>query len=153
MKTKPYVIAIGVLLTVAACDKAAARRGDSLQGKLTEQEQLAGQLASQKDSLTRVVLDADAFIGSMDSAISTAKGLPRAKRAASDPLADQLQARKDMQARVNALVARAKATATQLVELQRKQAQTESQNEELRVQLAAQTKKIEDDAQMIADLG
>src|SRR5436190_223362 len=128
------LIAVGILLFVAACDKSAARRGDSLQGKLSEQEKLSGQLASQKDSLTRVVLDADAFIGSMDSAISTVKGLPRAKRKQSDPLADQLQARKDMQDRVNALVARAKATATQMVELQRKQAASASQNEELRAQ-------------------
>src|SRR5262245_65585767 len=42
------------------------------------------------DLLTRVVLDADAFIGSMDSAISTVKGLPKTKRGATDPLADQI---------------------------------------------------------------
>src|SRR5687767_14728028 len=124
------------LLLLAACkDKVAMARGDSLEGRLTEQQALANQLASQKDSLTRVVLDADAFLGQMDSAISTVKGLPRPRRSKSDPLADQLSARKDMQARVNALVSRAKQTATQLADLQKKQLETESQNSALREQL------------------
>ena len=104
-----------MLLTLAACtDKAALARSDSLESRLTEQQALANQLSAQKDSLTRVVLDADAFLGQMDSAISTVRGLPRKRRAATDPLADQLQARKDMQERVLALVNRAKSTANQL---------------------------------------
>ena len=147
MTTRTRILAAALLAGLAACkDKAAAARGDSLQTQLTGQQQLASQLQSQKDSLTRVVLDADAFIGQMDSAISTVRGLPRAKRKASDPIADQLLARKDMQARVNALVTRAKATAQQLVEMQRK-------NESLSAENAAQAKKIEEDAQMIVDLG
>ena len=89
----------------------------------------------------------------MDSAITTVKGLPRQKRKASDPLADQLQARKDMMERVNSLVARAKQTATQLAELQKKQADAESTNGELRAKNAAQAAKLEEDAQLIADLG
>src|SRR5438128_499314 len=100
---------------LAACeDKGLIARADTLDRKLTEQQALANKLAEQKDSLTRVVLDADAFLGQMDSAINTVRGLPRAQRAAGDPLADQLQARKDMQARVAALVARAKETSSQL---------------------------------------
>jgi len=143
-----------MLISLAACkDKAALARGDSLEGRLTDQQALANQLASQKDSLTRVVLDADAFLGQMDSAISTVKGLPRTKRAAGDPLADQLLARKDMQTRMKALVDRAKATATQLAELQRKQAETESLTAAQQQQLADQVTKIEQDAQLIADLG
>ncbi len=143
-----------LLLPITACkDKVAIARADSLEGRLTEQQALANQLSSQKDSLTRVVLDADAFLGQMDSAISTVKGLPRTKRAASDPLADQLQARKDMQERVKALVERAKSTATQLAELQRKQAASSGENTTLRQQLADQATKIEQDAQLIADLG
>src|ERR1051325_1454789 len=147
------ILPLIAVLSLLACDKSAAKRRDSLQVALNDQQKLATQLQSQKDSLTRVVLDADEFIGQMDSAISTVKGLPRTKRKASDPLADQLQARKDMQDRVAALVARAKTTAAQLVELQRKQAASQAENEELRAQLAAQTKKVEEDAQMIADLG
>jgi hypothetical protein len=143
-----------LLLMLAACkDKETVARVDTLQGQLTEQQVLSMQLASQKDSLTRVVLDADAFLGQMDSAITSVKRLPRTRRKASDPLADQLQARKDMQARVNALVTRAKQTATQLAEIQRKQLETETTNAALKQQLAEQAKKIEDDAQLIVDLG
>lgn len=144
-----------LLVAVVACkDKAAIARGDSLQTQLTEQQQLSNQLNSQKDSLTRVVLDADAFLGQMDSAIRTVRGLPRTKRASSEsPLADQVAARKEMMERVNALVARAKATAAQLAELQKKEADLTSENARMREQNAAQAQKIADDAQMIVDLG
>jgi hypothetical protein len=146
------VVAMGVLL--AGCkDQEAIARVETLEVKLTEQQSLANQLSSQKDSLVRVVLDADAFLGQMDSAISTVKGMPRNRRAAGDPLADQLQSRKDMQARVSALVARAKQTASQLAELQAKQLETQSANRALQEQMADQTSKIESDAQLIADLG
>lgn len=148
---------IGAALLVAgvACkDRAAIARGDSLQTALTEQQQLANQLQSQKDSLTRVVVDADAFLGQMDSAIKTVRGLPRSRRAASEsPLADQVAARKEMMERVNALVDRAKATAAQLAELQKKQADLETENAQMREQAAAQAVKIAEDAQLVADLG
>lgn len=141
------LIAAAALISLAACkDKALIARADSLQSAVAAQEALSSQLASQKDSLTRVVLDADAFLGQMDSAIKTVKGLPRGRQKASDPLADQLQARKDVMVRVNALVTRAKQSATQLAELQQKQAATESENAGLRA-------KIEADVQLIADLG
>lgn len=142
------------LLALAACtDKAALARADTLESRLTEQQALANQLSAQKDSLTRVVLDADAFLGQMDSAISTVRGVPKRRRAATDPLADQLQARKDMQERVVALVNRAKQTANQLAELQRKQQTTEQANVQLQSQVSEQLTKIEQDALLIADLG
>jgi predicted nucleic acid-binding Zn-ribbon protein len=142
------------VLSVGGCqDQEAVARADTLEVRLTEQQSLANQLAAQKDSLVRVVLDADAFLGQMDSAISTVKGLPRSRRGTSDPLADQLQARKDMQQRVNALVARAKVTAEQLSALQRKAHDTQSQNVAIREQLTDQMNKIEADAQLITDLG
>jgi len=145
---------VAALVAIAACkDKAAIARGDSLQGQLTDQQKLSAQLSAQKDSLTRVVLDEDAFIGQMDSAIKTVKGLPKKDRKATDPLADQIQARKDMQERVNALVARAKATANQLAQLQKNQVELQSANNQLKEQNAQQAAKIEEDAQMIADLG
>ncbi len=149
-------VAIGaVLLAAVACkDKAAIVRGDSLQTALSEQQVLTNQLGSQKDSLTRVVLDADAFLGQMDSAIKSVRGLPRSKRSASEsPLADQVAARREMMERVNALVARAKSTAAQLAELQQKQANLETENAQQREQNAAQALKIAEDAQLIADLG
>src|SRR5688500_19661573 len=114
-----------VLPTISCKDQEAIARVETLEVKVTEQQSLANQLAEQKDSLTRVVLDADAFLGQMDSAINTVRGLPRAQRTSGDPLADQLQARKDMQTRVAALVSRAKETATQLAALQKKQAQSD----------------------------
>src|SRR2546423_14796024 len=119
--TRAVAASVTLLFAATACkDKATVARADSLQTTLTEQQRLAAQLSSQKDSLTRVVLDADAFIGQMDSAITTVKGLPKIKRKPTDPLADQVQARKDMQARVNALVERAKGTASQLATVQKK---------------------------------
>ena len=153
MQNRTLILA-SVLFAAAGCaDKGAIARSETLEVKLTEQQALANQLSSQKDSLVRVVVDADAFLGQMDSAISTVKGLPRTKRGASDPLADQLLARKDMQERVNALVARAKATANQLVEAQRKQAALEKQTAAMQNELADQASKIDSDAQLIADLG
>ena len=142
------------LLALAACtDKAALARADTLESRLTEQQALANQLSAQKDSLTRVVLDADAFLGQMDSAISTVRGVGKRRRASTDPLADQLQARKDMQDRVVALVNRAKQTANQLAELQKKQQATEQANVQLQSQVSEQLTKIEQDALLVADLG
>ena len=143
---KALVIVAAAALLGACEDKGLIARADTLETRLTEQQALSNKLAEQKDSLTRVVLDADAFLGQMDSAINTVRGLPRAQRSAGDPLADQLQARKDMQARVAALVARAKETANQLAALQKKQAGSDAK-------LAEQAAKIEEDAQLIADLG
>jgi hypothetical protein len=143
------ILGAALLLTsVAACkDKVSVARADSLQGQLTEQQTLSNQLNAQKDSLTRVVLDADAFLGQMDSAISTVKGLPRNKRNSSEsPLADQIAARKEMMTRVSALVTRAKQTSAQLAELQKNKALSDEENAQLKA-------KIESDAQLIADLG
>jgi hypothetical protein len=154
MTQRIALVSLALLAGLAACkDKALIARADTLQTKLSEQEQLSSQLTAQKDSLTRVVLDADAFIGRMDSAISTVKGVPRAKRAATDPLAAQIQARKDVEARVDALVARATQTARQLAALQKKEAETQAANSELRDRMAAQAAQLERDAQLIADLG
>jgi predicted RNase H-like nuclease (RuvC/YqgF family) len=148
------LLSASLLVVGAACDPAAKRRGDSLQTQLTESQQLSNQLSSQKDSLTRVVLDADAFLGQMDSAVKTVRGLPKSKRTSSEsPLADQVAARKEMMERVNALVARAKATANQLAEAQKKEADLQTENAQMREAAAQQAQKISDDAQMIADLG
>ncbi len=142
------------LASLAACNRDAIARSDSLQLVLTEQQTLHTQLQAQKDSLTRVVVDADAFIGQMDSAIRTVRGLPRSRRTGTeDPLADQLTARKEVMERVDALVARAKQTASQLAELQKKQTAAEEANVELQARVAQQASRIEQDAQLVADLG
>src|SRR5881398_1923735 len=140
-RTHALALLVG-LASLAACKGKEVARGDSLQIVLTDQQKLSNQLNSQKDSLTRVVVDADAFLGQMDSAIKTVKSLPRQQRKASDPLADQLQARKDMLDRVNALVARTKQTAAQLAELQKKQAEAQSANGDLRAKNAEMLAKI-----------
>jgi hypothetical protein len=148
------ILGIAALVSLAACNRDAIARSDSLQLVLTEQQTLYTQLQAQKDSLTRVVVDADAFIGEMDSAIRTVRGLPRARRTGTeDPLAEQLTARKEVMERVDALVARAKQTASQLADLQKKQTATEQANVELQARVAQQASKIEQDAQLVADLG
>ena len=148
------ILGAAALASLAACNRDAIARSDSLTLVLTEQQTLYTQLQAQKDSLTRVVVDADAFIGQMDSAIKTVRGMPRSRRSGTeDPIADQLTARKEVMERVDALVARAKQTAAQLAELQKKQTATEQANVELQSRVAQQATKIEQDAQLVADLG
>src|SRR3982750_4441061 len=100
----------------------------------------AAQLAAQKDSLTRVVLQADDFILKADASMNRVKGLPKGKKAGQslDPLARQVENRQLVMERVNALVARAQATAAQL-------AKANKSNTTLLAQIAA-------DSAMIADL-
>jgi hypothetical protein len=148
------LLGAAALLSLAACNRDAIARSDSLNLALLEQQALHTQLQAQKDSLTRVVIDADLFIGQMDSAIKTVRGLPRTRRSSTEsPLADQVTARKEVMERVDALVARARQTAAQLAELQRKHAAAEQATVQLQSQVAEQASKIEQDAQLIADLG
>lgn len=135
-------LAVG-LLALSACkasrEHAAA---DSARAAAAEQqEQLASELAAQKDSLTRIVLQADEFIMRIDSTVRTVRGLPKGadKQDRLDPLAQQIENRKEVMARVDALVKRARTTATQLADARK-------ENAELRV-------KAESDAQLVADLG
>jgi hypothetical protein len=134
----PLVLACESRAKLAAADSAAA-----------EQTRLAMQLGAQKDSLTRVVLDADALIAQIDSQVSRVKGLPKAERpkhALEGPLEEQLQARADMMARVKGLVNRAQRTASQLDESRRRE-------RSLRGQLDSLTRHDSEDHQLIADLG
>ena len=146
------ILGAAAFVSLAACNRDAIARSDSLQTVLTEQQtlhaELQSQLQAQKDSLTRVVIDADMFIGQMDSAIKTVRGLSRTRRVSneSSTLADQLVARREVMDRVDALVARARSTASQLADVQRKLATSDSANADLQARIAQ-------DAQMIADLG
>ena len=89
-------------------------RADSV--RTAEQLKLTNQLAAQKDSLVTVVLDADRFISQIDSQITRVKDIPapNRKKDSESPIQDQLQARKDLLVRVNALVKRAQTTAREL---------------------------------------
>lgn len=134
------------LLTVACESRARLAAADSL---AAEQTRMATELAAQKDSLTRVVLDADAFISQIDSQVSRVKGLPRAKRPKHElegPMEEQLLARSDMLVRVKGLVDRAQRNAAQLAESRKRE-------KALRGQVAELKEKSESDMQMIADLG
>lgn len=152
-----------LLVFTLACETAADRaRADSVNALVTEQQQLMAQLAAQKDSLALVVDDADAFISQIDSQISRVKGLPAAKRssvASESPLADQQQARKDMLAKVDALVNRARATAAQLAEAQRREKALRGENAKLQARIdsvqqvvAELTASIERQAITVAEL-
>jgi predicted nucleic acid-binding Zn-ribbon protein len=136
---------------------------DSLQATTAEQLELTTTLSAQKDSLARVIVDADDFIMAIDSQIRTVKGLPAAKRIsrkAESPIEDQLQRRKEVLARVSALVERAKLTANQLAASRQREAALKGDKEALEKQIAdAQQQiveteaKLNDDHTMIGDLG
>jgi hypothetical protein len=106
----------------------------------TEQAHLATQLSAQKDSLTRIVLQADDFIMHIDSSVTAVVGKKKTKSTKNqlDPLAQQIVNRRAVMARVDALVQRAQATASQLAKANRT-------NTALRAQLAS-------DSVMIAQL-
>lgn len=145
------LLAATFVLSAAACGETAEhRRADSVAAvKATEQQTLATQLSAQKDSLMSVVLDADRFLGQIDSSISRVKGLPardRGKLETEGVLQDQLEARKDLLFKVNALVKRAQSTASQLAAAKRREAGLKADNATLR-------DSLDKDARLIAEMG
>ena len=135
-------VAAACALFLVACEPSAEHlRGDSAAVALSSlhASQLSAQLGAQKDSLTRVVLQADDFIMHMDSSVNTVKGLPKGRRADErlDPLARQVQNRKLVMARVDALVQRARSTSSLL-------SKSRSANTALRAQLASDSTMITD---------
>jgi hypothetical protein len=142
-----FVVVIAALPLLAACEsRARLAAADSL---AAEQSRLATELAAQKDSLTRVVIDADAFIAQIDSQVSRVKGLPKTKRpehALEGPLEEQLHARADMLVRVQGLVNRAQRTASDLAESRKRE-------KSLRGELDSLREHDSGDHQLIADLG
>lgn len=135
------VVASCAVFLVACGPSAEHQRGDSAAVALSSQHaaQLSAQLGAQKDSLTRVVLQADDFIMHLDSSVNTVKGLPKGRRADErlDPLARQVQNRKLVMARVDALVERARTTSSLL-------SKSRSANTALRAQLASDSTMITD---------
>jgi hypothetical protein len=136
---------------------------DSIQAATAEQLELTTTLAAQKDSLARVIVDADDFIMAIDSQIRTVKNLPVAKRVSrktEGPIEDQIERRREVLARVSALVERAKLTANQLAASRKREAELRGDKEALQKEIAdAQQKlvdaesKLNDDHTMIGDLG
>ncbi len=111
--------ALVVLALAAGCsrgpDADVARRADPA---LQQQVALSDQLAAQKDSLTRIILETDRFIAAVDSQVARAPGQKKKPVAIStpneSPVQAQLQERQQLLKRVQALVDRARATSTQL---------------------------------------
>ena len=118
MKTRHYSLVLLAAGVLAGCgDSKEHKLADSLAtAKAADQQRLTIQLAAQKDSLTRVVLQADDFIQHIDSSVARIIGKPKkgARKATLDPLAQQIENRKAVMQRVDALVARARATAAEL---------------------------------------
>jgi uncharacterized coiled-coil protein SlyX len=136
-------LAVLSLATLAACgpSKEHAHADSVATLAATQQVRLSAQLTAQKDSLVHVVLAADDFIMKIDSSVSRVvgkkKGKGKGKDATLDPLAQQLQNRKAVMERVDALVARTRETAKQL-------AAANKDNAALRQQLANDEAMIED---------
>ncbi|HZI42200.1 MAG TPA: hypothetical protein VFD67_10870 [Gemmatimonadaceae bacterium] len=137
---------LAFLASVGACKMShEAARADSVQ--TAEQLKLTNQLAAQKDSLMTVVLDADKFISQIDSQISKVRDVPAPKRKkdSESPIQDQLQARKDLLVRVDALVKRAQTTAREL-------AASRTHVKHLASDSARFVQSIDGDQKMILDL-
>ncbi len=164
------VLAGTALVATAGCDNGRAAREDSLKVVSAKQMQLMSKLSAQKDSLTKVILDADDFISKIDGKISSVKGVRgktvKSRKELESPIQQQIQNRKEMLARVDALVKRAKQTADELAaakereqELKGENVRLQGENEQLRSQLdenqkmiAQFSETIERQAQTIANL-
>jgi regulator of replication initiation timing len=149
--------ALAVIATTAvivvACDNGRAAREDSLRVVQSQQLQLMGQLSAQKDSLTKVILDADDFISKVDSKISSVKGIAGKKKGGKElesPIQQQLQNRKEMLARVDALVKRAKETADQLAAARQKEAELKEENVMLQGENDSLRTAVDENQKMIA---
>jgi regulator of replication initiation timing len=138
----------------AACDDGAAAREDSLRVVQAQQIQLMSQLSAQKDSLTKVILDADDFISTVDSKISSVKGVAAKKKKGAkeleSPIEQQIQNRKEMMARVDALVKRAKETADQLAAARQREAELNEENVMLQGENDSLRTALDENQRMIA---
>jgi hypothetical protein len=137
---------LAILVGASACKMSHEDvRADSVH--VAEQVKLSTQLAAQKDSLMTVVLDADKFISQIDSQITKVRDLPAPKRKkdSESPIQDQLQARKDLLVRVDALVKRAQTTAREL-------AASRGHVKRLAADSTQYVQSIDGDQKMIAEL-
>jgi len=137
---------LAILVAAGACKMSHEDvRADSVH--TAEQAKLTNQLAAQKDSLVTVVLDADKFISQIDSQINRVRDLPAPKRKkdTESPIQDQLQARKDLLVRVDALVKRAQNTARDL-------AAAKSHVKRLSADSVQYAQSYDNDQKMIGDL-
>jgi len=153
------LLAVGLLacswITVGCTSPREQARADSVRVLVAQQGELLQRLTAQRDSVSRVLGDADAFIGKIDSSISRVKGLggsSRATRGSEGPLEDQVRQRKAMLRRVDALVERARETAREVAALKDREKRLLAENGQLKDSLSAQSQRLIADAQQIADL-
>lgn len=148
--------ALSLAVTAACTDGKTVARADSLQTVATQQVALVTQLAAQKDSLTKVVLDADRFISQVDSQVGRVKGLkvkhPAGPTTFESPIEEQLHARKEMLAKVAALADRAQATAKQLADARRRELALRGKNEKLEAANAQLEADLAHEKQVITQL-
>ena len=148
--------ALALLSLAAACtSRQEQARADSLAAITQEQLALTTTLSAQKDSLTRVIFEADDFIMQIDSQIKRVKGLPvrtRTRKPQESPIAEQLERRKEVLARVEALVTRAQTTARQLEESKQRELALKGEKDSLARALADAEKRVSDGEMMVAEL-
>ncbi|HUF28307.1 MAG TPA: hypothetical protein VMM18_15120 [Gemmatimonadaceae bacterium] len=156
MITRRFLQLVAIVSLVVGCASDGARaRADSLHALTEEQLALSTTLSAQKDSLTRVIFDADKFIMEIDSQIKTVRGLPakqRARRNVESPLEEQLERRQEVMGRVTALVERANTTARQLAASREREAALRTEKETLEQQLADARRRMADDESMVGEL-
>lgn len=146
--------AFGVL-TVGCMSPRDRARADSVSVLVAQQGKMLATLRAQRDSVSRVLGDADAFVGKIDSSIARVKGLPAKSRAvhtSEGPLEDQVRERKNMLRRVDALVVRARETAKEVAALKEREKQLLAENGQLKDTLSAQALRLTADAEQIAQL-
>jgi uncharacterized protein YcfL len=157
MRSRPFSIGMCTFVAVVTgCSSPRERaRADSAQALATQQGLLVQKLTAQRDSVSRVLGDADDFIGKIDSSISRVKGLPAhtvTARGSEGPLEDQVRQRKEVLRRVQALVSRARATANEVAALKERQQRLLAENGELKDSLSANAQRLVADAQQITEL-
>ena len=152
------ILPVAITLTLLVGCKARQQeraRADSLRAITEEQLALTTELSAQKDSLTRIIFDADNFIMQIDSQIRTVKGLPASKRSRKSlesPIAEQVERRKEVMGRVAALVERANTTARQLAESRQREALLRDEKAALEQQLTDAQQRASGDESMIGEL-
>jgi hypothetical protein len=157
MRIRPLSLGLCALAAiVASCTSGRERaRADSMQALVMQQGHLMDKLTAQRDSVARVLGDADAFIGKIDSSISRVRGLPgpsHPARGSEGPLEEQVRQRKDMLRRVDALVARARETAKEVAALKERERRLLAETGQLKDSLSAAAQRLLIDAQQIAEL-
>jgi regulator of replication initiation timing len=148
------ILAATALVATTGCDNGRRAREDSLKVVSTKQIELMSKLSAQKDSLTKVILDADDFISKIDGKISSVKGVRgkslKGRKELESPIQQQIQNRKEMLARVDALVKRAKQTADELAAAKEREQELKGENVRLQGENDSLRAKLDDNQKMIA---